>query len=89
MAEQEAQIMPTDTTPTDTPYLTIGMLAERLRLPIHRIGYAVSVGRIKPAMRIGITRVWHESDVATVRRVLNRVAVRKGAENTDAELTCA
>ena len=78
-----------DATPAEAPYLTIGQLAERLCLPIHRIRYAVDIGRVKPAMRVGITRVWRESDVAAVRGVLDKIAGRNARERADAKLTCA
>lgn len=59
--------------------LTLGQLARRLNISIHRLKYALDSYRIEPRTRIGITRCWCEQDLPAIRSALARVeANRKG-----------
>ena len=62
---------------TDT-LLTLGQIAERLDVPAHRVKYAIDVYRVKPRLRVGITRVWAEEDLPRIRSAVNRVAANRG-----------
>ena len=66
-------------TRTEPTLFTLGQLAERLDVPIHRLKYAIDIHGIKPRFRIGITRVWADEDVPRIKSALARVAAnRKG-----------
>lgn len=61
--------------------LTLGQLAERLGVPVHRLKYAIEQHGIHPAMRVGILRVWSEDEVPRMRGALARVAKnRRGSD---------
>ena len=70
-------MMPTTTESTPT-LLTLGQLADRLDVSTHRLKYAIDQSRIKPRMRVGITRVWYEDDIPRIEAALARVAGNKG-----------
>ncbi len=55
-------------------YLTLGDIARRLEVPIHRAKYAIEAHGIEPAMRAGITRLWEARDLATIKSAVDRVA---------------
>ena len=64
---------------SDTEYLTLGQLAERLDVTTHRLKYALDQYRVRPRMRVGITRVWTQEDLPRIKSALARVAAnRKG-----------
>ncbi len=70
----------TDTaTISETTFLTLGQLARRMRVSIHRIKYAVDQHRVEPAMRVGITRVWRPDQIPAIESALRRVASNRGA----------
>lgn len=53
---------------------TLGQLAERLGVPVHRLKYAIDQHCIHPVMRVGILRVWSEDEIPLMRRALARIA---------------
>lgn len=61
---------------------TLGQLAERLGVPVHRLKYAIDQHRILPAMRVGILRVWSENEIPRMRRALARVAENRRRPKT-------
>ena len=58
-------------------FLTVGQIAERLGVPLHRVKYAISTSGIKPAMRVGILRVWRECDIPLIQTAVNEIAVNR------------
>ena len=61
-------------TRTEPTLFTLGQLAERLDVPIHRLKYTIDIHRIKPRFSIGITRVWAKEDVPRIESALAHVA---------------
>lgn len=58
--------------------LTLGQLAQRLGVSIHRVKYAIESYRIEPVTRIGIIRVWSEDDLPRIKSAISRVASNRG-----------
>ncbi len=51
----------------------------RLDITTHRLKYALDQYRVRPRMRVGITRVWTQEDLPRIKSALSRVAAnRKG-----------
>lgn len=63
---------------TNPTYLTLGQIAERLNVTSHRLAYAIAQHRVRPRMRIGITRVWCEEDIPRIQAALDRIATNRG-----------
>jgi len=61
----------------DRRLLTLGQLSEHLNVASHRLKYAIDQHRIAPAMRVGIIRVWSESDLPQIKRALAQVAANR------------
>ena len=55
---------------TETRALTVGRLAERLGVPIHRIEYLVRARDIRPVQRAGHLRIYDEQAEETLRKEL-------------------
>lgn len=58
--------------------LTLGQVAERLNVSIHRVKYAIEQSRIAPTARVGILRVWSEQALPRIQTALNRIAASRG-----------
>lgn len=58
--------------------LTIGVLAERLHVPIHRVEYLVRSRDIQPKERAGHLRVFDEKAVETLRQEIQAGNQRRG-----------
>ncbi len=70
----------TDTQPETTQFMTLGEIAALLGTTTHRVKYAVEQSRIKPAMRVGIIRVWSAEGFHQIKDALARIAAnRRGA----------
>ena len=52
---------------------TIGAIAMRLGVPVHRVGYVIGSRGIRPAGRAGHARVFTEADVAHIASELRRI----------------
>ena len=65
---------------TPTPLPTVGIIALRLDVPLHRVEYILRTRRILPTHRAGNARVYSESDVQYIASELRRIdADREGA----------
>ena len=60
-----------------TELLTLGQVAARLGTSTHRLKYAIEVHRIEPIRRIGIARVWRETDLPRIQAALDQIALRR------------
>jgi DNA-binding transcriptional MerR regulator len=58
---------------------TVGEIARRLGVPLHRIEYVVRARRIAPSGRAGNARVFTEADVARIASELRRIESAKEA----------
>lgn len=62
-----------------TRLITPGVIAEELRVPIHRVLYALrSRPNIRPAARAGSLRLYDRAAVVQVREALDEIAARRG-----------
>lgn len=62
--------------------LTIGEIAERLDVSMHRLKYAIDQYKIVPDRRVGIIRVWSEDKLPLIERALAKIAEnRHGARS--------
>lgn len=52
---------------------TVGSIADRLGVPIHRIRYIIESRRIEPTGKAGNARVFTDADVDLIASVLNRI----------------
>ena len=52
---------------------TVGEIARRLDVPVHRVEYVVRSRRIRPASRAGSLRVFSEAAVARIASELRRM----------------
>jgi len=68
---------------TEAPVqLTVGKLAERFRVPQHKVAHVIRSRNIRPAFRVGILRVFDEKAALEIERVLNRIeAKRSGVQS--------
>lgn len=61
--------------PYATPRLpTIGEIARRHNVPLHRVEYVISARKIRPRGRAGNALVYSEKDVEIVGEELNRIS---------------
>jgi len=58
-------------------HFTVGMLAERFKEPPARIAYVIAKYRIKPCERIGIIRLFDESQAAAIKQGLYLLRVHR------------
>jgi hypothetical protein len=63
---------PAPVTVTHLP--TVGVIAERLGQPVHRIEYVIRSRNIEPVGRAGNARVFSEADVEHIASELERIA---------------
>lgn len=56
----------------ETQALTMGILAQRLGVPIHRIQYLVRSRNIRPVERAGKLRIFDEKAIETLEQELKR-----------------
>ena len=54
--------------------MPLHLFAERLNVSAHRLKYALERHKIAPVARVGILRVWCESDIPRIRRALAAIA---------------
>ena len=67
-------------TPSTHQAPTVGEIARRLGVPVHRIEYVVKTRRIEPVSRAGNLRVFDETDVAFIAGEIRRMdAHREGS----------
>ena len=59
---------------------TVGSIADRLGVPIHRIRYIIESRRIEPSGRAGNARVFTAADVDQIARELRRIAREKAGQ---------
>ena len=52
---------------------TIGEIARRLGVPVHRVEYVIRTRNLRPVARAGNLRVFSEADVAYVASELRRM----------------
>jgi DNA-binding transcriptional MerR regulator len=52
---------------------TVGSIAERLGVPVHRIRYVIESRRIEPTGRAGNARIFTDSDVERIASELKRI----------------
>ena len=63
------------------PLLTVGVIADRLGVPVHRVVYVVESRHISPAGRAGNANVFSEADAAHIESELRRIERdRQGGE---------
>jgi DNA-binding transcriptional MerR regulator len=57
---------------------TVGSIADRLGVSVHRIRYVIASRKIKPSGRAGQARVFTEADVNRIACELSRIEAEKG-----------
>lgn len=57
---------------------TVGEIARRLAVPIHRVEYVIRSRNLKPASRAGNLRVFSEADIAFVAGEIVRIDADRG-----------
>jgi hypothetical protein len=55
---------------------TIGQIADRLAEPPSRVSYIISKYRMKPVHRVGIIRLFDESQIKVIRQGLYGIQIR-------------
>ena len=63
---------------SDHHLLTVSQLSERLNVSTHQLKYAIDQYRIAPTTRVGIIRVWSETDIPLIKSALARIASNRG-----------
>lgn len=58
--------------------LTIGEIARRLGVPVHRVEYVVRTRSLRPAARAGNLRVFLEADTGFIASELRRMDADRG-----------
>ncbi len=61
----------------DTSLLTVSHIAEWLAEPPQRVAYVIRKCRIKPVQRIGLIRLFSESQLEAIRRGLYDIQIRQ------------
>ena len=59
---------------------TVGEIARRLGVPVHRVQYVIRSRGIRPACRAGIARVFSEADEAFIKHEITRIQREAGKE---------
>ncbi|MFC1782727.1 hypothetical protein ACFL02_03970 [Planctomycetota bacterium] len=63
---------------TEVKLITPGVIAEKLKVPLHQVLYILSTrSHIIPAARAGTLRLYHKEALSLVRHELNAIAARK------------
>jgi DNA-binding transcriptional MerR regulator len=57
---------------------TIGIIAEQLGEPVHRIEYVIRSRNIQPSGRAGNARVFTDGDIERIASELRRIDAEKG-----------
>ena len=60
-----------------SPVPTVGEIARRLGVPVHRVEYVLRTRSIVPSGRAGNLRLFTEADVERIRQELDRITSRK------------
>ncbi|MFG0243211.1 MAG: hypothetical protein ACF8R9_10550 [Phycisphaerales bacterium JB054] len=60
------------------PYLTIGVIAQRVKQPLHRVEYFLRSNAVRPIGRAGNARVFDEGVVEQVRAALSPTDSKRG-----------
>lgn len=60
---------------------TVGEIARRLGVPLHRVEYIVRARNIRPSGRAGNARVFTEADVDHIASELRRIDAERGGGN--------
>ena len=58
--------------------LTVGEIARRLQVPLHRVAYVIRARGIEPVVRAGNARVFKEADVAHIAGEIRRIDEERG-----------
>lgn len=58
---------------------TVGEIARRLRVPLHRVEYVIMSRHLQPCGRAGNARIFSEADVTYLASELRRIDEQKGA----------
>lgn len=54
--------------------LTTGQIAERLKMPVHRVEYIIESRNIEPTNRVGNIRVFDEAAVKLIEKAAAKIA---------------
>lgn len=65
------------TSPSPPRLNTVGRIAARLRVAIHRVEYVVHRKQIQPSAYAGRLRLFNEAAVARIRHELNAIDARR------------
>ena len=60
---------------------TVGEIARRLEVPVHRVEYVIQSRHILPTGRAANLRVFSESDIQYIASELRRIEREKGGAN--------
>jgi hypothetical protein len=60
-------------------WATVGEIARRAGVPVHRVVYVVNSRRVTPVRRAGVARVFSEADVDFVLSELRRIEAERSA----------
>ncbi len=61
---------------TESELLTIGQIADRLEEPPARVAYIISKHRLKPISRVGIIRLFSETQLTVIRESISNIQIR-------------
>jgi DNA-binding transcriptional MerR regulator len=56
---------------------TVGEIARRLGVPVHRVEYLIRFRNIRPAGRAGNCRIYTEADVTQIATELQQIEARR------------
>ena len=56
---------------------TVGQIGDRLEEPLARVTYIISKLRLKPRQRVGIIRLFDESQIQAIKEGLFTMQIRK------------
>jgi hypothetical protein len=59
------------------PANTVGVIAQRLGAPVHRVRYVIDTRHIRPVAIAGAARVFSDADVQHIASELRRIAEEK------------
>jgi hypothetical protein len=62
---------------------TVGEIARRLGVPLHKVEYVIRARAIAPQGWAGNARVFSEADVARIQSELKRIAAEKEGPSND------
>ncbi len=68
--------------PESTPIVpTVGEIARRLGVALHRVEYVIRARHVRPSGRAGNARVFTEADVDRIASELRRIDAEKGGSH--------